>query len=256
MEIASDVARFNQAISGAVSSRQAPRHSKHSGPRIFEPVRNNRAPIRSQIVATLREAIASGVLQPGQILGEKELCQELGASRTSIREALRCLVSEKLMVTLPGGRMSVSDVCRRDVEATYGLLGVLTVEAVKDFLKIDNVAKTTSDLKLLQSIFVQFRNAVRSAEAQKSIKLSSCFHDSLLTCCGNTMISEIIKNLFTRIGFLRMKILSDMQHARTNVASLHKLLSALRARNFEDTQLAVTHYFQAELQAALSMMSQ
>ena len=59
------------------------------------------APIRSQVVEMLRAAITGGQFTPGQRLVEKDLCDSMGVSRPSVREALRQVESEGLIVTIP-----------------------------------------------------------------------------------------------------------------------------------------------------------
>ena len=53
------------------------------------PLRYEAAPLRNQIISALRSAIETGVLQPGERLFERTLCEQLNVSRTSLREALR-----------------------------------------------------------------------------------------------------------------------------------------------------------------------
>ena len=58
------------------------------------PVQHQSAPLRNKIIAALRSAIEIGVLTPGTRLIEKDLCNQLNVSRTSLREALRELQAE------------------------------------------------------------------------------------------------------------------------------------------------------------------
>ena len=67
-----------------------------------EPVGRIAAPLREQVIAALRQAILDFNLKPGQRLVERELIEQLGVSRTTVREALRELTSEGL-VTAPEG---------------------------------------------------------------------------------------------------------------------------------------------------------
>ncbi|MDW9247698.1 GntR family transcriptional regulator [Burkholderia cepacia] len=57
--------------------------------------------LRSQVEGALREAITGGTLAPGARLVERELCERMGVSRTSVREALRKLEAEKLIEMVP-----------------------------------------------------------------------------------------------------------------------------------------------------------
>ena len=59
------------------------------------------APLREQVIAALRQAILDFQLKPGQRLVERELIEQLGVSRTTIREALRELTAEGLITVIP-----------------------------------------------------------------------------------------------------------------------------------------------------------
>src|SRR5262245_50804656 len=75
--------------------------SRMISPTAFGGMKVERATVRDQTIEKLRSAIISGNLQPGQRLVEKNLCDLLGVSRTSIREALRMLEGEKLISSTP-----------------------------------------------------------------------------------------------------------------------------------------------------------
>src|SRR5690606_5619752 len=66
-----------------------------------EPVGRVAAPLREQVIQALRQAILDFKLQPGQRLVERELMEQLGVSRTTVREALRELTSEGLVTVVP-----------------------------------------------------------------------------------------------------------------------------------------------------------
>src|SRR3954471_5166376 len=99
------------------------------------------APVRSQVVETLRTAITSGRFAPGQRLVEKDLCDLLGVSRPSVREALRELESEGLINTIPNRGPLVSMLSARDAASIYEVRGVLEALAAKLFAQHASAAQ-------------------------------------------------------------------------------------------------------------------
>src|SRR5271168_3504380 len=81
--------------------------------------------VRDQAVDNLKEAIFSGFLQPGQKLVEKDLCEMCGVSRTSIREALRILEGERLIVHLPHKGPRVATPTLAEAHQIYEVRAVL-----------------------------------------------------------------------------------------------------------------------------------
>src|SRR5579885_3504051 len=83
------------------------------------PISHIAAPVREQVGARLRQAIVTGHFQPGARLIERELCTLLGVSRTSLREALRQLESDGLVVNIPHKGLVVATMTREEAEEIY-----------------------------------------------------------------------------------------------------------------------------------------
>src|SRR5215475_7355490 len=89
------------------------------------PVRHQSAPLRTKIIAALRSAIETGVLAPGTRLIEKDLCDQLNVSRTSLREALRELQAEGILEQGSARGLTIGSLSKADAENAYRIRGVL-----------------------------------------------------------------------------------------------------------------------------------
>src|SRR3990170_1902174 len=90
-------------------------------------------PLRKQVVERLREAIIEGHLKPGERLRERELCELLGVSRTSLREGLVELEAEGLINNVPNRGPVVAMVSIKAAEEIYQLRAVLEGLAARLF---------------------------------------------------------------------------------------------------------------------------
>ncbi|MGE3625836.1 MAG: GntR family transcriptional regulator, partial [Hyphomicrobiales bacterium] len=81
--------------------------------------------VQSQVVSKLRDAILSGHFQPGERLVESALCEMANVSRSSIREALRRLEAEKLIVIVPNKGPSVANITWEEAEDIYQVRALL-----------------------------------------------------------------------------------------------------------------------------------
>ena len=88
------------------------------------PLTHEPAPLRRKIVVALRHAIEVGEVRPGDRLIEKDLCQKLNVSRTSLREALRELQAEKLVTTSSRG-LIVAEISEDDAANIYQVRAAL-----------------------------------------------------------------------------------------------------------------------------------
>src|ERR1700756_2767017 len=112
----------------AGASRDASRSEQLPSPALgarLGPLRQPSAPLRTKIIAALRSAIETGVLVPGQRLIEKDLCEQLGVSRTSLREALREVQAEGILEYSASRSLCVSSVSMEDAKNIYRLRSVL-----------------------------------------------------------------------------------------------------------------------------------
>ena len=92
--------------------------------------------LRAQVENNLRQAIVSGQLKAGEKLVERELCEMLGVSRPSLREALRTLEAEKLIAIVPHRGPEVAAISLKEARDLYALRGLLESFAAHEFTRL------------------------------------------------------------------------------------------------------------------------
>src|SRR5271167_4192874 len=123
------------------------------------PLTMESAPLRRKIVAALRRAIETGELTPGTRLVEKDLCQELNVSRTSLREALRELQAEKLVVAVPRG-LVVAEISEEDAANIYQVRAALEGLVAAQFAQMANAL----DVEKLKTALHRLEEAYRAKD--------------------------------------------------------------------------------------------
>src|SRR5580698_5334841 len=137
--------------------------------------------LRHQVEHVIRQAIMSGRFAPGARLIERELCETLGVSRTSIREALRRLEAEKLVCSVPHKGPTVAVISKQEASELYAIRGLLEGFAAGEF------ARVASDAAI-----VQFGEAAKALKAKAMtgdqagvLAAKKDLYDVLLDNCGN-----------------------------------------------------------------------
>src|SRR3981189_1868278 len=100
--------------------------------------------LRDQALERLRDAIISGHFAPGTRLIERELCEQMGVSRTSIREVLRRLEAEQLIEVEPRRGPIVARLSRKQIEEIYDVRALLEAAVVRRFAveaSVENIAE-------------------------------------------------------------------------------------------------------------------
>ncbi|TDR85178.1 GntR family transcriptional regulator [Enterovirga rhinocerotis] len=184
------------------------------------------APIRSQVVETLRTAITSGRFAPGQRLVEKDLCDLLGVSRPSVREALRELESEGLIHTIPNRGPLVSRLTAREAASIYEVRAMLEALAAKlcaeraSQEQIDDLSKTVDELEA----------ASRSGDVEQVLVAKRAFYDALLAGSQNVMIPSMLRTMNARITQLRRVSLSSVERLPETIVEIRAVVKAIAER--------------------------
>ncbi len=185
------------------------------------------APVRSQVLQILRSAIISGRFQPGQRLVEKELCEMIGVSRPSIREAMRQLESEKLIEIIPHRGPSVARLTPNDVRSIYQVRGALEALAASLFAE----EATDEEIEQLKEAVADVRQAYDSGDVGRMLERKQVFYDILIDGSRNTIIRSTLSSLNDRINNLRRISLSSPDRTRKSIAEIEKILDAIVQRD-------------------------
>lgn len=143
--------------------------------------------IREQTLDTLRGAILTAELKPGQTLIEMDLSQQLGVSRAPIREALRILNSEGLVTTIPYHGTRVRHLTKADIEEIYSMRILLETFAVRQVMQ----AEKPSHFGVLRDTYQQMVEAGGRSDIRRVNMLDRDFHDALIALSGHRLLASI-----------------------------------------------------------------
>ena len=205
------------------------------------------APIREQVEAQLRQAILMGYFRPGDRLIERELCSLLGVSRTSLREALRQLEGDGLVVNIPYKGMVVATMTREEAEEIYQVRAMLEGLAGRLFAE----RATPEQRAALQGALSGVEAAHRSGELQALVAAKDHFYEVLLGGCGNRTAGAVLQSLHDRIASLRALTLAQPGRAAASVGEMRRILVAVEHADPEEAfRACVEHVQQAAAIAA------
>ena len=187
----------------------------------------DRPTLHSVVVSRLRDMIIEGVLQPGIRIHEGQLGQQLGVSRTPLREALKVLAMEGLVELVPGRGATVTTLTAKDVQdmlavlsALEQLAGTLTCINASDE-EIGEVRKTHDDM----IAFYKAGNRLQYFKKNQQI------HAAMIALTGNAplaMVHEIMQSRMRRIRYLGDQNDETWSGA---VADHEEMITALEARD-------------------------
>ena len=179
--------------------------------------------IREQSLDTLRQAILSGELKPGQALTETDLARQLGVSRAPIREALRILNSEGLVESIPYHGTTVRRLTKTDIEEIYSMRILLETYALEQVMK----KRAPVELQRLREIFEQMVSAGDAGDLIAVNALDRDFHDALIEMSGHRVLHSMWLMVAMKVRQV-MALVNRRNTDLTRIARKHRpLLSAM-----------------------------
>ena len=162
-------------------------------------------PLRDVVFNTLRKAILTGELKPGERLMEIHLADKLGVSRTPVREAIRKLELEGLVIMMPRRGAQVAQITEKslkDVLEVRRALDALCVELACDRISAE-------EEELLGEACDEFERATETKDATIIAKADVAFHDIIVRATGNQRLIQLINNLSEQMYRYRFEYIKD-----------------------------------------------
>jgi DNA-binding GntR family transcriptional regulator len=162
----------------------------------FEPIEfNSYKPLSEIVYDKLRTAIIEGTLNPGERLMEVQLAEEMGISRTPVREAIRKLELDGFVVMVPRKGTYVSTLSLKDISDVFEIRASL--EALAAGLAAERI--TPEEEKELKKIILDEVKFSKNEDVENSIKFDTDFHEVLYKASRNKKLVNIINNLREQI---------------------------------------------------------
>lgn len=168
-------------------------------------------PLRDVVFNTLRQAILTGDLKPGERLMEIHLANKLGVSRTPIREAIHKLELEGLVTIIPRRGAEVAQITEKsmkDVLEVRRSLDALCVELACDRI-------TGDDLDALKTACDNFELSIKTKDFKKIAHADVALHNIIARATNNQRLIQLINNLSEQMYRYRFEYIKDIgQHQR------------------------------------------
>lgn len=204
----------------------------------FEVTMNEYLPLRDVVFNTLRQAILRGELKPGERLMEIQLANKLGVSRTPIREAIRKLELEGLVLMIPRRGAEVAEITEKNLRDVLEVREALEVLAVQ--LACDHI--TEEQVEEMKAAAEAFREVLDSDDVTKIAEADVHFHDVIAFATGNQKLIQILNNLREQMYRYRVEYLKEKEKYPQLLKEHEMLIEAIEAGEKEDADQIVRQH--------------
>lgn len=195
-------------------------------------------PLRDVVFNTLRQAILTGELKPGERLMEIHLANRLGVSRTPIREAIRKLELEGLVTMIPRRGAEVAEITEKSLQ------DVLEVRRALDALSVELACDriTEEDLKQLEKACKCFEETIEGKDLKKIAQADVALHDIIVKATGNARLVQMVNNLSEQMYRYRFEYIKDESNHQRLVEEHRVIFESLKRKDKETaSQTAKLH---------------
>lgn len=206
--------------------------------------------LRDQVAKQLRASIVDGVLKPGARLVERELCEQMGVSRPSVREAMRQLENEGLITNVPNRGPIVVVVSAKAAAEIYEVRSALEGLAARLFAR-NASEEAMAEIKQCCDMLIA---TPKDAPASEYLALKDRFYAILLSGAGNEVLSHLSGMALRRFYQLRNLSVAKTGRAEESRKEVKKIVDALLARDGDAAEQACIEHIQNTAKAVFQAL--
>lgn len=200
--------------------------------------RTSHKPLREQVYDQLKRRILTGKIKPGTRMMEIELADDLGVSRTPVREAIRELGKEGLVTIEPRRGAFASEISVKDMIDTLSVREDL--DALAAYLASSRITK--AEEKKLLELTDKYAVAIESGDMDTMIRADEAFHKRIAKLSGNKTLYSVVRTVQTQVLRFRYLYYEDLANYKNMPTEHREIIEALVSGDSEHArEVAFTH---------------
>ena len=209
-------------------------------------------PLRDMVFDVLMSAIMQGQLSPGERLLEVQLADEMGVSRTPVREAIRRLELEGFVVIVPRKGAYVAGLSINDVEEVYEIRTVLETLAVR----LAAQRMQPADYAQLDELAEKMCATWQEGNVDNWVSLDASFHELLYKFSRNERLVSMMSNIMEQLSRYRIISLANVEVRHNSLSEHQDLIEALKRHDSEAAAAAVEKHIENTKQSLVNMLNE
>ena len=215
-------------------------------------VQRSTVTLRELALQKMRTAILDARFLPGDRLVERALCEELGVSRTVVREVLRHLETEGLVQSLPNQGPIVAILEMESAAEIYEIRALLEGEAAMACARLaDN-----SVVAALGDCIEKIQTAFDARDHHEVRDLTTAFYERMFQGGRRNVAWEVVQSLTARINRLRALTIASDDRGRQAVEEMRQILAAIRAKKPADARDAARAHVERVAEIAQRLLGE
>ena len=191
-----------------------------------------------QVAERLRARIYAHELAPGAWIDEQTIADEFGISRTPMREALKVLASEGLVILKPRRGCYVAEMSERDLDEIFPILALLEGRVAEEATR----RLTSVDFSRLENIHAELEKCAAANDADRFFEANQAFHGALQELAGNRWLSQLIDDTRKFLKLTRRDSLRLEGRLKQSLAEHREIMAGLKKQDAAAAALAMHNH--------------
>ncbi|KAB2330421.1 GntR family transcriptional regulator [Cytobacillus depressus] len=209
-------------------------------------------PFYEQIQQTIKKGIWEGVYEPGDRMYEAQLAKQFAISRSPVREAIRALINEGLLVMDEKSQISVYKPSLQDVLDIYDCRIALESKAVA----LAAERATEAQLGELERILQETEKAINRKEKEEIVACNSRFHEVIIHISGNLRLKKLVNELHSLTHYYRLLNIEGSNRAETILKGHRQIFDAIKERNPEKAFRSLEEHTKEDLENLMILIKE
>ena len=216
----------------------------------FQVNMNEYQPLRDVVFNTLRQAILRGELKPGERLMEIQLANKLGVSRTPVREAIRKLELEGLVLMVPRKGAEVAEITEKSLKDVLEVRKALEELAVQ--LACEKITK--EDIQELEKAGEDFKKVLKSRDITEIAEADVRFHDVIYMATDNQKLISLLNNFREQMYRYRVEYLKKEEVHTQLIAEHDAIVESVAKRDKERATSIVCQHIDNQVNTVVNVI--
>lgn len=216
----------------------------------FQVNMNEYLPLRDVVFNTLRQAILRGELKPGERLMEIQLANKLGVSRTPVREAIRKLELEGLVLMVPRKGAEVAEITEKSLKDVLEVRKALEELAVQ--LACEKITK--EDIQELEKAGEDFKKVLKSRDITEIAEADVRFHDVIYMATDNQKLISLLNNFREQMYRYRVEYLKKEEVHTQLIAEHDAIVESVAKRDKERATSIVCQHIDNQVNTVVNVI--
>jgi DNA-binding GntR family transcriptional regulator len=207
--------------------------------------------LHQDVAGKLREMIRKGVLVRGQRIIEAEICEQIGVSRTPLREALRVLESEGLVELFPHRGVHIRQPSMNEIQEMFEVMGVLEGTCAR----LTAEKMTPAGWRKIERLHQKLETHYTEDDRDKYVAANNVFHALVQELAGNRVLDDVVAKLREKVALYRHQQIYEDRRFDESIREHREILDALHRRDPDAAESLMKRHLERQCKALINIYS-